>query len=116
MKQRTPVYITILVILVILFIIYYMFVQDSSFLSSPYFWGTVIIAAIIALIQHSIGDLVENAKFKALSEEDKKLYIESKKVPYFKALYNSAFKKQSATEEKDILIDHGFDGIMELDN
>jgi len=31
-------------------------------------------------------------------------------------LYRSAFKKQSATEEKDIIIDHGFDGIMELDN
>lgn len=116
MKQRTPVYITILIIVCLLFIVLYMFVQNTSFLASPYFWGTVIIASIIAMIQHSIGDLVENAKFKALSEEDKKLYLESKKVPYFKSLYNSAFKKQSATEEKDILIDHGFDGIMELDN
>ena len=116
MKQRTPVYITILIIVCLLFIVLYMFVQNTSFLASPYFWGTVIIAAIIAMIQHSIGDLVENAKFKALSEEEKKLYLESKKVPYFKSLYDSAFKKQSATEEKDILIDHGFDGIMELDN
>lgn len=116
MKQRTPVYITILIIVCLLFIVLYMFVQDTSFLASPYFWGTVIIASIIVMIQHSIGDLVENAKFKALSEEEKKLYLESKKVPYFKSLYNSAFKKQSATEEKDILIDHGFDGIMELDN
>ncbi|HAI80676.1 MAG TPA: cytochrome C [Chryseobacterium sp.] len=116
MKQRTPVYITILIIVCLLFIVLYMFVQNTSFLASPYFWGTVIIASIIAMIQHSIGDLVENAKFKALSEEEKKLYLESKKVPYFKSLYNSAFKKQSATEEKDILIDHGFDGIMELDN
>lgn len=116
MKQRTPVYITILIIVCLLFIVLYMFVQNTSFLASPYFWGTVIIASIIAMIQHSIGDLVENAKFKALSEEEKKSYLESKKVPYFKSLYNSAFKKQSATEEKDILIDHGFDGIMELDN
>ena len=116
MKQRTPVYITILIIVSLLFIVLYMFVQNTSFLASPYFWGTVIIASIIAMIQHSIGDLVENAKFKALSEEEKKLYLESKKVPYFKSLYDSAFKKQSATEEKDILIDHGFDGIMELDN
>ena len=116
MKQRTPVYITILIIVCLLFIVLYMFVQNTSFLASPYFWGTVIIASIIAMIQHSIGDLVENAKFKALSEEEKNLYLESKKVPYFKSLYDSAFKKQSATEEKDILIDHGFDGIMELDN
>ena len=89
-----------------------MFVQNASFLSSPYFWGTAVISAIIAMIHNSLGDLIENAKFKALSEEEKKAYLESKKVPYFKALYNSAFKKQSATEEKDLLIDHGFDGIM----
>ena len=31
-------------------------------------------------------------------------------------MYASAVKKQTITEEKDILIDHGFDGIMELDN
>ncbi len=93
-----------------------MFVQNASFLSSPYFWGTVIISAILALIQGSIGDLIENDKFKKLSEVEKKEYIESKKVPYLKGLYESAFKKQSNSEEKDILIDHGFDGIMELDN
>lgn len=116
MKQRTPVYITILIIFVILYIIFFTFVQSSSFLKSPYFWGTVIISAILAMIHGAIGDLIENDKFKKLSEEQKKEYLESKKVPYFKSLYNSAFKKQSATEEKDILIDHGFDGIMELDN
>ena len=68
MKQRTPVYITILIIVSLLFIVLYMFVQNTSFLASPYFWGTVIIASIIAMIQHSIGDLVENAKFKAGAE------------------------------------------------
>lgn len=116
MKQRTPVYVTISIILVILFILYYMFVQNSSFLASPYFWGMVVISSILALIHHAIGDLIENDKFKKLTPEEKSQYLEAKKVPYFKSLYNSAFKKQSATEEKDILIDHGFDGIMELDN
>ena len=116
MKQRTPVYITILIILVILFIVYYMFVQNSSFLSSPYFWGTVVITAILAMIQSAIGDLIENNKFSKLTDVEKVEYLEAKKKPYFKSLYESAFKKQSATEEKDILIDHGFDGIMELDN
>lgn len=116
MKKRTPVYITILIILTILFIVYYMFVQNSSFLSSPYFWGTVLISCILALIQNSIGDLIENDKFKKLSPEEKTAYLEANKVPYFKSLYDSAFKKQSTKEEKDLLIDHGFDGIMELDN
>lgn len=116
MKQRTPVYVTISIILVILFIVYYMFVQNSSFLASPYFWGTVVISSILALIHHAIGDLIENDKFKKLTQAEQAEYLQAKKVPYFKGLYDSAFKKQSNTEEKDILIDHGFDGIMELDN
>ena len=116
MKQRTPVYVNIATILTILVVIYYMFVQSAEFLTSPYFWGTVVISVIMAMIHHSIGDLIENDQFKKLSDEEKAQYLEAKKVPYFKALYQSAFKKQSPTEEKDILIDHGFDGIMELDN
>lgn len=116
MKQRTPVYITILIILTILFIVFYMFVQESSFLSSSYFWGTVAISVILTMIHNAIGDLIENEQFKKLTDAEKSEYLESKKKPYFKGLYESAFKKQSATEEKDILIDHGFDGIMELDN
>lgn len=116
MKPRTPVYITIAIILTILFIMYYMFVQNSSFISSPYFWGTVVISSILALIHNSLGDLIENDKFKNLTDAEKQVYVESKNVPYFKGLYASAFKKQSSSEEKDILIDHGFDGIMELDN
>jgi cytochrome c oxidase cbb3-type subunit 3 len=93
-----------------------MFVQNITFIASPYFWGTSVIATILVFIHSSIGDMIENEKFKKLSETEKAVYLESKKQPYFKSLYESAFKKQSAKEEKDMLIDHGFDGIMELDN
>ena len=116
MKQRSPVYVSIGWIFTILLVIYYMFVQDASFFSSPYFWGTVVISVILAMIHHAIGDLIENDQFKKLTDAEKSEYIEGKKVPYFKAVYASAVKKQTITEEKDILIDHGFDGIMELDN
>ncbi|MEC5394726.1 c-type cytochrome [Bergeyella sp. RCAD1439] len=116
MKQRTPVIVNILVILTILFVVYYMFVQNTSFLSSPYFWGTVVISCILAMIHGAIGDLIENNKFQKLSEAERAAYIAEKKKPYLKSLWESAFKKQSTKEEKDILIDHGFDGIMELDN
>lgn len=116
MKQRTPVYVNILVILTILFIVFYMFVQNASFFTSPYFWGTVVISVILAMIHGAIGDLIENQKFLKLSEEEKQAYLAEKEIPYWKRLWDSAFKKQDVAEEKDILIDHGFDGIMELDN
>ncbi|MDL1913613.1 MAG: c-type cytochrome [Bergeyella sp.] len=116
MKQRTPLVINILIILILLFTLFYMIVQGTEFVSSPYFWGTVLISILFTFIQHSIGDLIENNRFKKLSPEEKKRYIEEKKIPYLKRLYSSAFKKQSRAEEEYILIDHGFDGILELDN
>lgn len=116
MKARTPVIVNILIILTILFIMYYMFVQNNSFFTSPYFWGTVVISIILAMIHNAIGDLIENHKFKALNEEEKAAYLLEKKKPFLRSLWDSAFKKQTAKEEKDMLIDHGFDGIMELDN
>ncbi|MBW7675110.1 c-type cytochrome [Chryseobacterium chendengshani] len=116
MKQRTPVFVNILIITGLLIVFYYLFVQSYSFLASPYFWGTVVISAILAYIHSAIGDLIENNKFKKLTAEEKSAYLNEKKIPFLKRQYDAAFKKQSETEEKDILIDHGFDGIMELDN
>ena len=116
MRQRTPVVVNILIITVLLVIFYYLFVQSYSFLASPYFWGTVVISAILAYIHGAIGDLIENNKFKKLTAEEKAAYLAEKKIPFLRRQYDGAFKKQSHSHEKDILIDHGFDGIMELDN
>ncbi|SHI38342.1 cytochrome c oxidase cbb3-type subunit 3 [Cruoricaptor ignavus] len=116
MKQRTPLAVTILTLFVLLIIFFYMFVQSSAFLSSPFFWGMVLITVIVAMINQALGDLIENEQFKKLDDEEKREYLAVKNTPYFQRLYKAAFKKQTASEEKDILIDHGFDGIMELDN
>lgn len=116
MKQRNPVYINIIVVAVILMIVFQLIVEDYTFLTNNYFWGTLLISVILVFIHNSIGDLIENEKFAKLNDLEKQEYLVDKQTPYLKGLYQSAFKKQSVTEEKDILIDHGFDGIMELDN
>ena len=116
MKRRTPVYINILIVLGLLLVVFYMFSQTSDFLTSKYFLGTALISIIVVFIQTAIGDLIENEKFKKLTDGEKAAYLTEKKIPYFKYLWNGAFKSQTEKEEKDILIDHGFDGIMELDN
>ncbi len=116
MKHRTPVLVNIILILFLLVFLYYMFLQNTSFLSSPYFWGTAVIGMVLAFIYNAIGGLAENERFKLMSDEEKAVFLREKEIPYFKRVYDSAFKKQSDLDEKDILIDHGFDGIMELDN
>lgn len=116
MKQRNPIYINLIIVVAILLIVFHLIVEDFGFLLNNYFWGTLLISVILVFIQNSLGDLIENQKFSKLSDLEKEEYVVEKNKPYLKNLYLSAFKKQSATEEKDILIDHGFDGIMELDN
>lgn len=116
MKTRTPVFIYIAITIGITVMAFEMFAQDSNYFSAPFFWALLVIITILLLIMNSIGDLVENEKFNRLTDEEKQVYINDKTTPYFQKLWNSAFKKQSHTEEKDILIDHGFDGITELDN
>ncbi len=116
MKHRTPVLLNIIIIQILLVVLYYMFLQNTSFLSSPYYWGTAFIGVVLAFIYNAIGGLAENERFKQMSAKEKSLFLQENKIPFFKRVYNSAFKKQSDVEEKDILIDHGFDGIMELDN
>jgi len=116
MKTRTPISIYIAVTIGLTIMAFEMFAQDSGYFTSPFFWVLLLIVTILILIMNSIGDLVENENFKNLSEDEKQLFITEKSTPYFEKLWNSAFKKQSQAEEKDILIDHGFDGITELDN
>jgi len=116
MKHRTPVLVNIVAILFILVFLFYMFIQNTSFLSSPYFWGTIVIGIVLAFIFNAIGALAENERFRQMTDAEKATFLKEKEIPYFKRLYDSAFKKQSDVEEKDILLDHGFDGIKELDN
>ena len=116
MKTRTPISIYIAATIGLTVMAFEMFANDKAYFSSPYFWGLIVIVIILLFILNSIGDLIENEKFSRLSDEEKQHYLAEKSIPYYQKLWNSAFRKQSATEEKDILIDHGFDGITELDN
>lgn len=93
-----------------------MFTEDSAYFMSPFFWILHLILTLLILILNSVRDLDENENFRNLSEAEKQLFIKERSIPYFTKLWNSAFQKQSQSEEKDILIDHGFDGITELDN
>jgi cytochrome c oxidase cbb3-type subunit 3 len=72
MKHRTPVFVNILLIFFTLAFIFYMFIQNTSFFSSPYFWGTIVIGGVLAFIYNAIGALAENERFKLMSEEERR--------------------------------------------
>ncbi|SHJ90379.1 cytochrome c [Epilithonimonas mollis] len=115
MKTRTPISVGIAVTICINFLIFEL--SDSKgYMTTSSFWGLLVILIFLFLIANSIGDLVENANFKLLSDEEKQQYLKEKAMPYYQKIWNSFTKKQSKVDENKILIDHGFDGITELDN
>lgn len=116
MRQRIPGYIFIpLVVLIVLGVFFFM-KQDLEIFKSVFVWLVVGLAVLLAMVVNSLNRTIESARFKKLDIEQKKAYLQLKKKGYVSNLLNSAGKKQSDKEEEEILIDHGFDGIMELDN
>lgn len=135
MKQRTPgrIFIPIIMISIIAII---MMVTPIGFDKSTGFFGffsntwkhfletyssgmaigIVVIALIMLLIINAINKVVESQKFKRLSPEQQQQYVVMSKQNYFSRLLRSGRERQSDEEEEAIILDHGFDGIKELDN
>lgn len=78
--------------------------------------GIIIIALIMLLIVNAVNKVVESQRFRKLSPEKQAQYVVMSKQNYFKRLISSGRNRQSDEEEEAIILDHGFDGIKELDN
>lgn len=76
----------------------------------------LILLIAIALIINAI----ENVMFQTLSEEGKKKYLDSKKKgwewSWGKKTYKKLLGSKPVEEEGEIILDHNYDGIQELDN
>ena len=135
MRQRTPAYIFIPLTMIAIILAFTM-VTPVETVAEPGFkgmvnnlithlgavvkqgivWAVVAIALVMLLIINALNKVVETQKFKKLTEEQQAEYLAESKIGFFTRLFSSASKKQSAEEEEAIIIDHGFDGIKELDN
>lgn len=117
MKQRIPSFIFIpLVALVVAGTFFFMNQSDFSVFKNIFVWLIIALATLLGAVVNSLNITLENQNFKKLSDEDKKRYLEAKKKGFITTLFESARKKQTKEEEDKIIIDHGFDGIVELDN
>ena len=135
MRQRTPAYIFIPLTLLAIILAFTMVtpvdvVPEPGFqgmvnnllehlkhvFAQGIFWAVLAIATVMLLIINALNKVIEAERFKRLSEVEQAQYLEEGKIGYFKRLFSSAAKKQSDKEEESIILDHGFDGIKELDN
>lgn len=115
MQPRQPLIINIFIVLFIITFIFRMFTGDNNFLFQIMYFLTLILGVLVTIIINFLNQLIDLKKYISLNEVEKKTYNNLKKMNYFQQLLYSAFYKKN-NEDKQIIIDHGFDGIMELDN
>lgn len=126
MKKLIPVYIRIPLILAIVYFALEYFIDSGdkpAFLVHPavaVFLGTLLLILIAIEI---ISDAFENIAYRIMTPEQRKEYDEQNKVSYklaeselYKKLMNALTKSKSIEEEGELLMDHDYDGIKELDN
>ena len=91
----------------------------NQFMATMSNWVSLVItliSLIMIFIIDSLNKVIESQKFKKLSEQEKEKYLVLSKQNYFKRLIASGRNRQTDEEEEAIILDHGFDGIKELDN
>lgn len=90
--------------------------QILNVLSYWIVWSVLLLAFLMLLVVNSVNKVIERKKFSQLSTDEQARYLEEAKIGYLKRLFKSGSQKQSEEEEKELILDHGFDGILELDN
>lgn len=97
-------------------IFYNAFHQLGNVLSHWIVWVILLLSFLMLLVINNINKVIERKKLEKLSPRERAIFLEEKKEGYLKRLFRSSREKQSEEEEKELLLDHGFDGIKELDN
>ncbi|WGH27983.1 MAG: c-type cytochrome [Candidatus Bostrichicola ureolyticus] len=114
MKPRIPYFINIIFTLSLVIITLFIF-TNGKFFYNPITISIFIIIIILLLILETLNSIIYNQKLKFLSEKERSILIKKNSENYFIRLYKTGFCNPS-NEDKIEKIDHGFDGIIEMDN
>ncbi len=121
MKNIAPWWIRIPVIFFLVFGTMEYFIDSGAkpaFIEYPITLLFLIVVLFLLIAIEVILKAIENVFFQTLSEDAKKRYLESKnkKWNYGSNLYKKLTKNRPIEEEGEIVLDHNYDGIRELDN
>ncbi|WP_185858154.1 cbb3-type cytochrome c oxidase N-terminal domain-containing protein [Blattabacterium cuenoti] len=120
MRSKIPSFIIIPSILSVIIFMLYVFLTSYnhiSYLIHPIIIFFFIITTILLSVLESINKLIFKKKLQFLSKEERTKIIEENEGNYFYRLYRFIFYDyKKISHDKVEKIDHGFDGIIELNN
>ena len=123
MKNTSPWWIRIPVVFFIIFALMEYFIDSGekpAFLEYPITQFFLLLVLLILIAIEVILKSIENVLFQTLSEEAKQRYLDNKSKgwewKWGKKVYKKLLGSRPVTEEGEIILDHNYDGIKELDN
>lgn len=122
MRRLIPAYIRIPVFFLIIVGIVEYFVDSGELPAFLEYTEVQLFLLLVLLILIAIEVIIaalEHVILFKLNEEEKALFLEQKKLrtpQWIKSTYSKLVGSRSIEEEHDIILDHDYDGIKELDN
>ncbi|KAB7529125.1 c-type cytochrome [Flagellimonas olearia] len=123
MSTRTPWWIRVPVLFFLIFGLMEYFIDSGdkpAIIEYPITQFFLLLVLMILIAIELILSSIENIMFQTLTEEGKEKYLASKNKKlewkWAKDLYQRLTKTKSMEREGEIIMDHNYDGIRELDN
>lgn len=96
--------------------------EEMAVVKYPILWGILALVFLFAIAVELIAESLKNILYRGLSEEAKEKYHASEKkrketqFSGIKRVYKKLLGSKPIEEEGEIVLDHNYDGIRELDN
>lgn len=123
MRNSTPWWIRVPLLFFTIFILMEYFIDSGdqpAFIAYPMTQYFLLLVLLLLIAIELILKSIENVMFQTLSEEAKERYLASKSEKWEwawgKKVYQKLLGSRPVEEEGEIILDHNYDGIKELDN
>src|SRR5690606_30617381 len=126
MRKIIPSYVRIPLLLALAFMGLEYFIDSGdkpAFMVYPAIILFLALFLLILIVVEIISNAFDNISYMVMSDEQKKLADERNKRPFalkdsplYSKIKNSLFASKPIEEEGELLMDHNYDGIQELDN
>jgi cytochrome c oxidase cbb3-type subunit 3 len=124
MKKLIPSYVRVPLIFVIVFGAMEYFIdsgEQPAFIKFPMVGLFLVVFLFLLIAIEIVVSAADNVTYHLLTDEQKKQLEEAQSIPFAESkFYQSISKKltrsKGVEEEHDVLLDHDYDGIKELDN
>ena len=124
MKKLIPVYVRVPLIFAIVFGAMEYFIDSGNqpaFIKFPMVGLFLAVFLFLLIAIEIVSSAVDNITYHLLTEEQKKQLDEAQSVSFtestfYKNILNKLTRTKAIEQEADVMLDHNYDGIRELDN